>query len=146
MTHFWTSRPQCGSLIILHEACRCLVVCKRGIWGLSRFGLKKSPEKRGVHSGPKDASSAYLFFIRARVRVRGRVRVRASRGLGPSGRVIKDANCGLGGPKCVKPIRKHHKYPPKVSPNAFGNFFFRSFFTPNRPNTAKSPRPPLAGS
>ena len=26
--------------------------------------MKKSPEKRGVHSGPKDASSAYLFFIR----------------------------------------------------------------------------------
>ena len=32
--------------------------------------MKKSPEKRGVHSGPKDASSAYLFFIRVRVRVR----------------------------------------------------------------------------
>ena len=29
--------------------------------------MKKSPEKRGVHSGPKDASSAYLFFIRVRV-------------------------------------------------------------------------------
>ena len=28
------------------------------------FGVKKSPEKRGAHSGPKDASSAYLFFIR----------------------------------------------------------------------------------
>ena len=37
--------------------------------------MKKSLEKRGVHSGPKDASSAYLFFIRARVRVRVRVRV-----------------------------------------------------------------------
>ena len=35
--------------------------------------MKKSPEKRGVHSGPKDASSAYLFFIRVRVRVRVRV-------------------------------------------------------------------------
>ena len=31
--------------------------------------MKKSPEKRGVHSGPKDASSAYLFFIRVGVRV-----------------------------------------------------------------------------
>ena len=31
---------------------------------LGVFGVKKSPEKRGVHSGPKDASSAYLFFIR----------------------------------------------------------------------------------
>ena len=37
--------------------------------------MKKSPEKRGVHSGPKDASSAYLFFIRVRVRVRVRVRI-----------------------------------------------------------------------
>ena len=60
----------------MHEACRCLVVCKRGIWGLSRFGVKKSPEKRGVRSGPKDASSAYLFFIRGRVGVRVRVRVK----------------------------------------------------------------------
>ena len=34
---FWLSRPPFGSLIILHEACRCLVVCKRGSWGLSRF-------------------------------------------------------------------------------------------------------------
>ena len=42
--------------------------------------MKKSPEKRGVHSGPKDASSAYLFFIRIRVRitVRARVRVRVT--------------------------------------------------------------------
>ena len=38
--------------------------------------MKKSPEKRGVHSGPKDASSAYLFFIRVRVRVRIGVGVR----------------------------------------------------------------------
>ena len=38
--------------------------------------MKKSPEKRGVHSGPKDASSAYLFFIRVRVRVRAGVRAR----------------------------------------------------------------------
>ena len=38
--------------------------------------MKKSPEKRGFHSGPKDASSAYLFFIRVRVRVRVRVRIR----------------------------------------------------------------------
>ena len=35
--------------------------------------MKKSPEKRGVHSGPKGASSAYLFFIRVRVRFRVRV-------------------------------------------------------------------------
>ena len=35
--------------------------------------MKKSPEKRGVHSGPKDASSAYLFFITVRVKVRVRV-------------------------------------------------------------------------
>ena len=42
-----------------------------GVFGdlavLGVFGVKKSPEKRGVHSGPKDASSAYLFFIRVRV-------------------------------------------------------------------------------
>ena len=37
--------------------------------------MKQSPEKSGVHSGPKDASSAYLFFISVRVRVRVRVRV-----------------------------------------------------------------------
>ena len=36
--------------------------------------MKKSPEKSAVHSGPKDASSAYLFFIRVRVRVKVRVR------------------------------------------------------------------------
>ena len=30
---------------------------------LGVFGVKKSPEKRGFHSRPKDASSAYLFFI-----------------------------------------------------------------------------------
>ena len=67
LTHFGLPRPQFGSLIILHEACRCLVVCKRGIWGLSRFrGIwgEKSPPKKRVQSGPKDASSAYLFFIR----------------------------------------------------------------------------------
>ena len=29
---------------------------------LGVFGVKKSPEKRGVHSGPKGASSAYLLF------------------------------------------------------------------------------------
>ena len=49
---------------------RCLVACKGGFGGLSRFGGiggEKSPEKRRVHSGPKDASSAYLFFIRVRV-------------------------------------------------------------------------------
>ena len=34
-----------------------------GIWG------EKSVKKRLVHSGPKDASSAYLFFIRVRVRL-----------------------------------------------------------------------------
>ena len=39
--------------------------------------MKKSAKKRGVHSGPKDASSAYLFFIRVRVRLKLRVRVRA---------------------------------------------------------------------
>ena len=38
-----------------------------GIWG------EKSLEEKRVRSGPKDASSAYLFFIRVRVRVRVRV-------------------------------------------------------------------------
>ena len=76
LTHFGRSRPEFGSLITLHEASRCLVACKGGVWGLRRFwGIwgEKSPEKRSVHSGPKDASSAYLFFIRIRVRVRVRV-------------------------------------------------------------------------
>ena len=76
LTHFWPSRPQFWSLIILHEACRCLVVCKRGISGLSRFwGIwgERSPNKKRVRSGPKDASSAYLFFIRVSVWVRVRV-------------------------------------------------------------------------
>ena len=36
---------------------------------LGIFEVKKTPEKRGVHSGLKDASSAYLFLIRVRVRV-----------------------------------------------------------------------------
>ena len=48
------------------------------VWGLSRFRCiwsEKSPEKRGVHSGPKDASSAYLFFIRARARAGVKARV-----------------------------------------------------------------------
>ena len=39
--------------------------------------MKKSAEKRGVHSGPKDASSAYLFFIRVQVGVKIRDGVRA---------------------------------------------------------------------
>ena len=38
--------------------------------------MQTSPEKTGFHSGPKDASSAYLFFIRVRVGVRVRIRVR----------------------------------------------------------------------
>ena len=37
--------------------------------------MKKLADGRGVHSGPKDASSAYLFFIRVRVRARVRARV-----------------------------------------------------------------------
>ena len=56
LTHFGPSRPQFGSLIILHEACRCLVVCKRGIWGLSRFrGIwgEKSPPKNASNQGQK---------------------------------------------------------------------------------------------
>ena len=73
LTHFGPSRPQFGSLIALYEACRCLVVGKQVVWGLSRFweirGEKSLKEKR-VRSGPKDASSAYLFFIRGRVRGR----------------------------------------------------------------------------
>ena len=83
LAHFGRSRPEFGSLITLHDASRCLVACKGGGWGLSRFGgiwCEKSAEKRSVHSGPKDASSAYLFFIRVRVtvRVRARVRVRVT--------------------------------------------------------------------
>ena len=57
--------------------------------------MKKSPEKSGFHPGPKDASSAYLFFIRVRVPelvslqgttlgiLRARLRVRVTQ-LGPS--------------------------------------------------------------
>ena len=51
--------------------------------------------------------------------------LQATRPLLASQRVINDPNWGLEGPKCVKTIRKHHKYPPKVSLNIFGNFFFR---------------------
>ena len=67
---FWALQSQFGSLIALHEACRCLVVCKQVVWGHSRFWEiwgGKSPGEKRVHSGPKDASSAYLFFIRVRV-------------------------------------------------------------------------------
>ena len=58
--------------------------------------------------------------------------LQATRHLLASQRVIKDPNWGLEGPKCVKTLRKHHKYPPKVSPNTFGNFFFGSFFAQKR--------------
>ena len=58
-------------------------------------------------------------------------------------KMIRDPNWGLEGQKCVKTIRKHHKYPPKVYPNTFGNFFLGSLVTPNRPKTAKSPSLPL---
>ena len=65
LTHFWPPRPQFGSLII-HQVPSSLQEEYLGTV-LGVFGVKKSPEKRGVHSGPKDASSAYLFFIRVRV-------------------------------------------------------------------------------
>ena len=52
-------------------------------------------------------------------------------------------NLGSAKKKCVKTIQKHHQYPPKVSPNTFGNFLGGSFFTPNRSQTAKSPTLPL---
>ena len=42
-----------------------------------------------------------------------------TRHLQASCKMIRDQNWGLGGPKCVKTIRKHHKYPPKVSPNTW---------------------------
>ena len=41
--------------------------------------------------------------------------------------MIKDTNWGLESPKLVKTTRKHHKYPLKVSPNTFGNFFLGDF-------------------
>ena len=59
--------------------------------------------------------------------------LQAHRHLMASSRVIKDTNWGVGGPKCVNTIGKHHKYPPKVSPNTFGNFFFRVIFYPKSP-------------
>ena len=65
-TRFGLSRPESGSVITLHEARRCLVACKGGLWGVSCFeGIwgEKSLKKRSVHSGPKDASSAYLFWL-----------------------------------------------------------------------------------
>ena len=36
LTHFGRFRPEFGSLITLHEACRCLVACKGG-------GLRTEP-------------------------------------------------------------------------------------------------------
>ena len=47
--------------------------------------------------------------------------LQAARHLLATRRVIKDPNWGLGRPKCVKTICKHHKYPPKVSLKTFGN-------------------------
>ena len=70
LTRFGLSRPEFRSVITLHEARRCLVACKGGLWGVSCVrGIwgEKSLKKRSVHSGLKDASSAYLFFIRVRV-------------------------------------------------------------------------------
>ena len=69
--------------------------------------------------------------------------LQATKPLLASQRVINDRNWGLVGPKCIKNIRKHGKYPPKVSPYTFENFFWGSFFTPNRPKTAQSPTLPL---
>ena len=53
--------------------------------------------------------------------------LQATRHLLASPRLIMDPNWGLEVPKCVNTIRKHHKYPPKVSPNTFGNFFLGHF-------------------
>ena len=50
LTHFGHSRTEFGSLITLHEACRCLVACKGGgggdlaVFGL--FGVKNDPKKK----------------------------------------------------------------------------------------------------
>ena len=91
--------------------------------------------------------SGHLFFrliFSLQIRLSPQIPLLQTTGhLQASCKMIRDPNWGLGGPKCVKTIRKHHKYPPKVSPNTFGNFFFGSFFTPNRPKTAKSPTLPL---
>ena len=59
--------------------------------------------------------------------------LQTTRHLLASHRVIKDPNWGLEHPKCVKTIWKHHKSPPKVSLNTFGNFFFQVNFHPKAP-------------
>ena len=70
--------------------------------------------------------------------------LQTTRHLQASCNMIRDPNWGLGGPKCVKTIQKHHKLPPPKYPQTrLETFFFGSFFTPNRRKTAKSPSPPL---
>ena len=70
--------------------------------------------------------------------------LQATRHLPASRRVINDPNSGPERPKCVKTIWKHHKYPPKVSLNIFGNFF-PGGFSRQSPQKRLSPQPPPPG-
>ena len=70
--------------------------------------------------------------------------LQATRPLVASQRVIKDPKWSLEDPKCVKTIRKHHKYPPKVSPNTFGKFF-SGHFSPQIAQKRLSPPGRLLG-
>ena len=58
LTHFGLSRTEFGSLITLHEASRCLVACKGGVWGLSRFWAIWGENPKNRLWGPVEAVSA----------------------------------------------------------------------------------------
>ena len=55
--------------------------------------------------------------------------------------MTRDPYWGLEGPKCVKTIRKQHKYHPKVSPNTLGSFFW-GVFSPQIARKRLSPQTP----
>ena len=113
-----------------HPLASCRLI-KDPNWGLE--GLKCIKTSRKHHKYPPQSicKQIWNFFSGdfspqiAQKQLSPQTRpLQATRHLLVSRRVIKDPNWGLQRPKCVKTIWKHHKYPPKVSPNTFGNFFF----------------------
>ena len=55
---FWALQAPIWSLITLREASRCLVVCKGGVWGLSRFWAIWGENAKNRLWGPVEAVSA----------------------------------------------------------------------------------------
>ena len=55
---FWAPQAPIGSLITLREGSRCLVACKGGGWGLSRFWAIWGENPKNWLWGPVEAVSA----------------------------------------------------------------------------------------